>query len=121
MPEAVRRRVVRRRQPRTAAAPAPASSGRVPRVARLMAFAIVADEMIRRGEVRDYAELARIGSVSRARVTQIMNPLNLAPATQEQLLSLSPTTGPDPVTERQVRPLLRTADWTRQQTMFAAL
>ena len=41
-------------------------SGRVPRVARLMALAIRFDQLIRDGVVTDQAELARIGHVSRA-------------------------------------------------------
>jgi hypothetical protein len=52
-----------------------------------MALAIYFDELIRRGEVEDYAQLARIGRVSRARVTQIMDLLNLAPQIQEILLA----------------------------------
>ncbi len=42
--------------------------GRVPRIARLMALAIRMDRLIRGGQVSDYAELARMGHVSRARV-----------------------------------------------------
>jgi hypothetical protein len=34
--------------------------------------------MVECGEVRDYADLARLGYVTRARITQIMNLLNLA-------------------------------------------
>ena len=59
---------------------------RVPRVARLMALAIRLDGLIRTGAIRDQAEVARVGRVSRARVTQIMNLLMLAPDIQEQLL-----------------------------------
>src|SRR5687767_1615544 len=58
----------------------------VPRVARLMALAIKFQDMVDRGEVRDYADLARLGFVTRARLTQIMNLLLLAPDIQEQLL-----------------------------------
>ena len=36
----------------------------------------------------DFAELARVGHVTRARVTQIMNLLNLSPDIQEALLFL---------------------------------
>lgn len=35
--------------------------------------------MVDRGEVIDYAEIARLGYVTRARLTQIMNLLLLAP------------------------------------------
>ena len=55
----------------------------VPQVARLMALAIRFEGMIARGEVKDYADLARLGHVTRARVTQVMNLLNLAPDRQE--------------------------------------
>ncbi len=46
------------------------------------------DGLIQSGVVANYAELARLGNVTRARVTQIMNLLNLAPEIQEELLFL---------------------------------
>src|SRR5688572_21737610 len=80
---------------------------RVPRISRLMALANRFDEMIRSVEVKDQAELARLGQVSRARVSQIMNLLNLAPEIQESLLILPPAAdGKDEVSERAVRHLL---------------
>jgi len=39
-----------------------------------MALAIRFQDMVDRGEVQDYADLARLGYVTRARITQIMNP-----------------------------------------------
>ena len=57
-------------------------AGSVPSVARLMALAIRCEELVSRGEVADFAELARLGHVTRARMTQIMNLLNLAPDIQ---------------------------------------
>lgn len=59
---------------------------RIPRITRLMALAIKFEDMIARGEVRDYAEIARLGFVTRARLTQIMNLLLLAPEIQEAIL-----------------------------------
>lgn len=38
-----------------------------------MALAIYYEDLIRSGHVHDYAELATLGHVTRARVTQIMN------------------------------------------------
>lgn len=49
-----------------------------------MALAIQLDELIRDGEVTDKAELARLGHVTRARLTQTMNLLCLAPDLQEK-------------------------------------
>ena len=100
---------------------APAPSGRVPKVARLMALAIKFDGMLQRGEVRDYAELARLGHVSRARVTQIMNLLNLAPDLQEAILFLPPVErGRDPLKEWQVRPAAAGTMWMEQRVRWAA-
>jgi len=62
--------------------------GRVPRISRLMALAVRMEGLVRGGQVKDYAELARLGGVSRARVTQVLNLRNLAPAIQERLLFL---------------------------------
>jgi hypothetical protein len=69
--------------------------GRIPRIARLLALAHKLEDLVRQGIIADYATLARLGQVSRARVTQIMNLLHLAPAIQEALLFL-PRTGPGP-------------------------
>ena len=68
-----------------------------------MALAVVFDELIRRGEVRSYAELAAIAQVSRARLSQVMNLLNLTPRLQEELLLLPPSDGPEAVSERELR------------------
>jgi len=103
-------------------APEPPPPGRIPRVTRLMALAIRFDHLIRTGEVRDMAELARLGMVTRARVTQIMNLLLLAPAIQEAVLYLDPVeSGRDPITERDLRPIAAVADWDRQQQLHSQL
>lgn len=74
-----------------------------------MALAIWFDELIRTGEVGSYAELAKIGRVSRARVTQIMDLLNLPPAVQGRLLSLE--LGPNCDTEHRLRRAVREGIW----------
>jgi hypothetical protein len=100
-----------------ASACAAAPGGRVPRISRLMALAIRFDDLLRRGEVNDYAELARVGHVTRARVTQIMNLLMLAPDIQEAILFLPLVErGDDPIKEWQVRPIAAEVVWARQRT-----
>ena len=74
------------RTPETVATAGPC--GRLPRITRLMALAIHFDGLIRSGAVANYSELARLGNVTRARMTQIMNLLMLAPDIQEELLFL---------------------------------
>jgi hypothetical protein len=87
-----------------------------------MALAIKFDGIVRRGEVRDYADLARLGYVTRARITQIMNLLNLAPDIQEEILFLPRTVkGRDPIRERDVRPIAAVPHWNRQRKMWAQL
>jgi hypothetical protein len=91
----------------------------VPKLSRLMALAIRFQGMLERGEVKDYAELARVGHVTRARVTQIMNLLLLAPDIQEQILFLPLVKeGHDPVKEWQVRPVAAEPVWARQRRMW---
>jgi hypothetical protein len=98
----------------------PAKTGRVPRVAKLMALAIRFDGLIRAGVVRDYAELARLGHVTRARITQIMNLLQLAPDIQELLLFLPRTEqGRDEVILQELQPIAATADWKKQRSLWA--
>ena len=105
-----------------APAPAPVPLGRVPRVARLMALAIRFERLLAEGEVRDYADLARLGHVTRARVTQIMNLLNLAPDIQEDLLFLPPVeAGRDTVKEWQLRPIAAEWNWTKQRRTWQAI
>jgi hypothetical protein len=59
---------------------------RIPRISRYIALAIHFEELISKGIVTDFADLARLGHVSRARVTQIMNLRLLASCIQEKLL-----------------------------------
>jgi hypothetical protein len=81
-----------------------------------MALAIRFQEMVDRGEVRDYADIARLGFVTRARLTQIMNLLLLAPDIQEQLLSLAPDpAASQPVAERHIRRVASAVDWCEQR------
>jgi hypothetical protein len=98
------------------------SPGRVPRVARLMALAIKLDGLVRQGLVRDYAALARLGHVSRARITQIMNLLLLAPDIQEQLLFLPHTPcGRDPIPLRRLQAIALVPDWNDQRPRWRRL
>jgi hypothetical protein len=75
--------------------------------------------LIRDGEVADQAELARVGHVSRARLTQIMNLLNLAPDIQEAILHLPKyERGHAAVSERELRPIAAVVDWQEQRRMW---
>ena len=95
---------------------------RIPRITRLMALAIKFDEMIRSGEVHDYADLARLGYVTRARMTQIMNLLLLAPDIQAQILSWTDCTkGSRHLAEHEVRDVAHTLEWEPQRKLWRSL
>jgi len=99
-----------------------APTGRIPRIARLMALAIRCEKLIRDGVVADQSELARFGQITTARMTQVMVLLNLAPDIQEKVLFLPRTEhGRDAVKETDIRPIATTLDWRKQRRMWAAL
>jgi hypothetical protein len=98
------------------------ASGKLPRVTRLMALAIKFQEMVDRGEVRDYADLARLGYVTRARMTQVMNLLKLAPDIQEHILFLTaPSMGRHTVSERVLRGMTAITPWPKQRELWQPL
>jgi DNA invertase Pin-like site-specific DNA recombinase len=61
---------------------------RVPRITRLLALALKFEELVQSGTVKNYAHLAKLGQVSRSRLTQMTSLLNLAPDIQEEILFL---------------------------------
>jgi hypothetical protein len=100
----------------------PVPPGRVPRVARLMALALRLDELVRSGQVGSYRELALLGQVTRARVSQIVTLLYLAPDLQEALLFLPPTRrGRDPILLADLMPIAATFDWRKQRRLWRQL
>ncbi len=111
-----------RKSLRRGEAPTPPPLGRVPRAARLMALAIRMDKLVAEGGVANQAELAEVGRITRARVSQILNLLHLAPDIQEALLFLPDVSqGRDPITERHLRPIAAEMNWGRQRAMWARL
>ena len=121
-PPRPRRRASRPAGQSDAAAPAPVPLGRVPRVARLLALALRWEPMVQSGVIASYAELARLGHVSRARVTQILDLCWLAPDLQEAVLFLPPTVrGRDPIPLRQLQRVAAELDWQHQRRLWQAL
>jgi hypothetical protein len=122
-PPQPRRRASRPQRPSGGGTPpATVPTGRVPRVARLLALALRCQQLVQTGVIANCAALAQLGHVSRARVTQILNLLLLAPDIQEALLFLPRTErGRDPIHLRQLQPLTRVVDWREQRKLWQAL
>jgi len=98
--------------------PPPSEPGNIPRVTRLRALAIKLADDINAGRVKDLADIARLGSITRPRVTQIMNLLGLAPDIQEAIIFLPRTVeGRAPVTEQALRDLTRLS-WAEQRAWW---
>jgi hypothetical protein len=117
-----KKHVVANPRPELEEPPPPAPPARVPRVARLVALALRFDRLIREGAITDQADLARLGHITRARATQIMNLLQLAPDILEAILFLPLVeSGRDPIRERQVRPIAAVIDWRKQRRLWRAL
>lgn len=102
--------------------PAPVARARVPRVSRLVALAHRFQRLLDAREVVSMAELAKLGHVTRARITQIMDLLLLAPDIQEALLFLpGAERGRDPITLRELRYVCQTPVWAEQRARWAEL
>jgi len=87
-----------------------------------MALAIRFGELMRSNEVTTYAELARLGRVTRARMTQVMSLLSLASDIQEEILFLPPTRkGRDRVQLRHILPIAALSDWRQQRVRWKNL
>jgi len=97
-------------------------SPRVPRIARLLALAWHIEEQVRSGTLASYAAAARLGHVSRARLSQILSLLHLAPDVQEQVLfSQRPARGRQALTIRQLLSVAAVLDWHEQRRRWRKL
>ena len=75
--------------------------------------------MIASGAVKDFAEIAGLGHISRARVTQIMNLNLLAPDIQEELLFLPRVeAGRDGVALRNLQGIAPEESWGHQRSQW---
>ncbi len=116
---AVTRRVVADRivsaLPEPRGRPRPAKEPKTPRVVELLRKAIEWQALLESGEVTSQAEIARREGITRARVTQVMRLLRLAPEIREKILALPETVGRPAVTERALRPVAQLDDHARQR------
>jgi len=100
----------------------PSRDGRLPRVTQVMALAIQFQDMIQRGEARDYADLARLGCLTRERMSQIMELVWLAPDVQQEILEFRPTGAPRfPISEVAARRIGSFLAWPEQRSAWQLL
>jgi hypothetical protein len=86
-----------------------------------MALPIDLESRLRDCDDLDCRTVADVGCVSRPRITQILNLLQLAPDIQECLLMLPLARGREPIKEKSIRQLSAEYDWERQRERFEQL
>ena len=74
--------------------------------------------MVSRGELWGYSDIASLGYITRARATQIMNLLHLAPDIQEHLLFLDGSAESATITERDLRTIAAAVYWKEQLQLW---
>ncbi len=90
-----------------------------PRIVKLLVLAYQIQQAIDEGRAKDYVAVSHQLCVTRARITQVMNLLLLAPDIQATIL-----TEPSRVhrlSERQLRPITEEPEWRKQADMFTEL
>jgi hypothetical protein len=88
----------------------------------VLALAIHFQDMIQRGEARNYADLARLGCITRERISQVMELIWMAPAIQQEILEFPPNkTGRFPVSEVAARRIAVHLDWVEQRDLWRKL
>jgi hypothetical protein len=100
----------------------PSKDCRLPRVTQIMAVAIHLQDMLQRGEARDYADLARLGCLTRERMSQIMELIWLAPDIQKDILEFKPYGATRfPISEVAVRRVAADLGWKEQREAWHKL
>ncbi len=96
--------------------------GRLPRITQVLALAIEIEEILRRGDAKDYADVARLSGLCRERISQVVRLNCLAPAIQVEVLYLPPTpTGRYPISETALRKIASLLSWIGQREEWVRL
>jgi hypothetical protein len=98
----------------------PPKAPRTPPVVELLRKAIEWQALIESGEASNQAAIARQEGITRARVTQVMGLLRLAPEVQEHVLSLPNMVRRPAITERALRPIAQ-MEGRQQADAFQAM
>ena len=105
-------------------APKPPEPPKEPRtlpVVEMLHKALAWRQELDSGTVATQADIARREGITRARVTQVLMLLRLAPEIQDRILDMAKKTGPSRISERRLRPIAHIRDWENQLTAFNAI
>ena len=96
-------------------APPPEPVRRPARVAIMLVLAHKIQDAIDCGVVRDGADVAMRLGLSRARISQLLDLMLLAPDIQERILFVESVDGVEPMSERDLREIVHAEDWAKQR------
>jgi len=99
----------------------PPKASQTPKVVELLRMAQEWRRQIDAGEVENQAEIARREGITRARVSQVVSLLRLAPQIQDHILSLPDQAQRSVLSERALRPIAQLKDQSIQTTRFQEL
>jgi hypothetical protein len=99
----------------------PPKAPRTPRVVELLRKALEWQALLESGEASNQAAIARQEGITRARVTQVMGLLRLAPEIQEHVFSLPDMVRWPAISERALRPIAQIEDHKNQLAEFQEL
>ncbi len=110
-----RTRTIERRTSSTAPTVATAATKppSVSQVARALALSMYFEDVLDRGEAKDYADLARLACLSRERVSQIVKLRFLSPEIYKSI-----ATGVVKISERRARRIAGEPDWRVQRVLL---
>jgi hypothetical protein len=100
--------------------PKPEPVRRPTTVARMLALAHHLQSAIDRGLAADRAAVARKLGLTRARVTQLLDLVLLAPDLQQAALALEAVDGAEPMSERAPRAVAHAGSWVEQREVWAS-
>ena len=92
-----------------------------PRVVELLRKAIEWQALLESGDDANQASIAHREGITRARVTQVMGMLRLAPEIQDQFLSLPDMVRRPAISERALRPIAQIVNPEQQIASFQRL
>jgi hypothetical protein len=101
--------------------PKPPKEPKTPRVVELLRKAVEWQALLESGEAANQAAIARREGITRARVTQVMGLLRLAPEIQQHILSLPDMVRRPAITERALRPIAQIPQTRDQLHAFQQL
>ena len=91
-----------------------------PRLRKSLLLAYQVEKLISEGKAKDFTQASRWLNITKARLSQIMSLLNLAPSIQDEIL-LSTADKIKKIAVQDILPIAAESDWDRQISLWKAI